>query len=106
MKRGKSLKELEEKYFGKKGTKSRDEYDAHVRIEIIGELLRQMREENNMTQSQLAKKLGIDKAYVSKMENNLKTQRLDTIVKVLKALKANLFIRLPKAGGAREFELI
>ena len=98
----KSLEELEEKYYGKKDTKKRNEYEAEVRLEIIGELMKQMRENNHMTQSQLAKKLHMDKTYISKMENNVKTQRLDTFVAVLAALHAGLFIRI----GENQVELV
>jgi len=104
--KAKSLSELEDKYFGKKSTPKRELYEAEVRLDAIGELLKQTREISHLTQSQLAKKLGMDKTYVSKMENNVKTQRLDTIMKVLKALKGQLFIRLPSGKGTREVELI
>lgn len=102
----KTLDELEDKYFGKRGTTKREKYENQVRLEAIGELFRQTREEQNLTQSQLAKKLGIDKTYVSKIENNVKTQRLDTIIKVLKVLKGHLFIRLSDEEGTKEVELI
>ncbi|MCC7301509.1 MAG: helix-turn-helix transcriptional regulator [Bacteroidia bacterium] len=102
----KSLEELEDKYFGKKGSQEREVYESQVRLEIIGELLKQMREDNNLTQSQLAKKLGMHKAYVSKIENNVKTQRLDTILKLMKVLKGHLFIRLSDKEGTREVELV
>jgi DNA-binding XRE family transcriptional regulator len=105
-KRTKGLAELEEKYFGKKGTPRREDYESQVNVEIIGELLKQIREKSHLTQSELAKKLGMDKAYVSKMENNLKTQRLDTFLKVLKALKGHLLIRLPNDGDTKEVELV
>ena len=101
-KKRKSLEELEEKYYGKKGTKKHQEYEAEVRLEIIGELMKQMRENNHLTQSQLAKKLHMDKTYISKMENNVKTQRLDTFVAVLAALHAGLFIRI----GENQVELV
>ena len=89
--RAKSLGELEEKYFGKKGTAKRQDYEQEVSIEIIGELLKQMREKSHLTQSQLAKKLHMDKTYISKMENNVKTQRLDTFLSVLSALHGALY---------------
>ena len=102
----KSLEELEDKYFGKKGTSKRENYEAQVEIEIIGEFLKQYREDKNLTQQQLAKKLGMDKSYISKIEHNVKTQRLDTLVNVLKALKGHLFIRIPAEKGFREVELV
>jgi len=105
-KKTKTLDELEDKYFGKRGTSNREEYEVQVKIDAIGELIKQGREESHLTQSQLAKKLGMDKTYVSKMENNLKMQRVDTLMKVLKALHGQLFIRMPSDGGTREVELV
>jgi HTH-type transcriptional regulator/antitoxin HipB len=104
--KGKTLEELETKYYGKKGTPKREKYEAQLKLELIGELIKQTRENNHMTQTQLGKKLGMGKAYVSRMENNVKTQRLDTIIKVFSALKAHLFIRVEAEGGMREVELI
>jgi len=100
------MEELETKYFGKKGTPKREAYETQIQMELIGELIKQTREGNHLTQSQLAKMLGMDKTYVSKMENNLKTQRLDTVIKVFKALKGQLFIRLGAGAEMKEIELI
>jgi DNA-binding XRE family transcriptional regulator len=104
--RTKSLEELEDKYFGRKGTSKRANYEAQVEIEVIGEFLKQYREDKNLTQQQLAQKLGMDKTYISKIEHNVKTQRLDTLVNVLKALKGHLFIRIPAEKGFKEVELV
>ncbi len=105
-KKTKTLEELETKYFGKRGTTKRERYESQIQVEIIGELIKQLRKDNRLTQTQLAKRLGMDKAYVSRIENNLKTQRLDTILRILKVLKGHLFIRIPNKGGQKEVELI
>jgi HTH-type transcriptional regulator/antitoxin HipB len=105
-KKAKSLGELEDKYFGKIGTPKRETYEEKIKLDIIGELLKQMREEKHLTQAQLAKKLGMDTTYVSKIENNLKTQRIDTIVKVIKVLKGQLFIRVHGEHGPTDVELV
>jgi HTH-type transcriptional regulator/antitoxin HipB len=104
--KGKSMEELETKYFGKKGTPKRATYETQIQLDLIGELIKQTREENHLTQSQLAKKLGMDTTYVSKMENNVKTQRLDTVIKVFKALKGQLFIRVGTGEEMKMIELI
>jgi len=104
--KGITLSEFETSLYGKKGTPKRDEYDTQLKLELIGELIKQIREHNNLTQTQLGKKLGMDKTYVSRMENNLKTQRLDTIIKVFKALKATMFIRVEGEDGMKVVELI
>jgi HTH-type transcriptional regulator / antitoxin HipB len=69
-------------------------------------LLRQYRQEKNLTQKELAQKLGMDKTYISKIENNVKTQRVDTLISVLKALQGHLFIRIPSKKGIKEVELV
>ncbi len=104
--KGKRMEELETKYFGKMGTPKRDAYETQIQLDLIGELIKQTRERNNLSQAQLAKKLGMDKTYVSKMENNVKTQRLDTIIKVFKALKGQLFVRVGAGEAMKEIELI
>jgi HTH-type transcriptional regulator/antitoxin HipB len=105
-KKGKTLDELKTKYYGKAGSPKREEYEAQLRLELIGELIKQTRENNHLTQTQLGKKLGMGKAYVSRMENNMKTQRVDTILKVFKALKAHMFIRVGTGEEMKEIELI
>jgi DNA-binding XRE family transcriptional regulator len=79
---------------------------AFVRLDALGGLIKQIREENKLTQADLAEILEIDNTYVSKMECNLKTQRLDTIIKVIHALNGRLIIRLPAEGGMKDIELV
>ena len=79
---------------------------SFIRLDAIGELIKQTREKNKLTQSQLAEILEMDKTYVSKMENNLKIQRLDTIIKVIHALNGQLIIRLPAETGMTDTELV
>lgn len=101
----KTFEELQDKYFGKKGSKERKVYEVEFQAEKIGEFLKQARESMNYSQAQLASKLGIDKSYISKIENNVKSQRVDTIVKVLKALQAKMFIRIEVGNKSKDIEL-
>jgi HTH-type transcriptional regulator / antitoxin HipB len=100
-----SFEELEDKYFGKKGTTKRTKYETELTEEIIGELLKQAREKQNLTQAQLAKKLGINKSNISKMENNIKSLRMDTFLKVLKALHAKLTVSIEFDKADKEVKL-
>ena len=88
------LSKMKDKHLGKRGTPERETYEAELRLEIIGEILKQAREHQNLTQAQLAKRLGINKSNISKMENNIKSIQFDTFLKVLGALKAQLTVRL------------
>ncbi len=85
-----SLEELTDEYIGKKGTPKRDEFENELRLDILGTKIKQLREEKNLTQSQLGELVGVQKAQISKIENNLNDARFGTILKVFKALNAKL----------------
>ncbi len=85
-----SLEELTDKYIGKKGTKSRDDFENELRLDVIGSRIKQLREEQNLTQTQLGELVGVKKAQISKIENSLTDARFGTILKVFKALNARV----------------
>ncbi|CAN5253159.1 helix-turn-helix transcriptional regulator [soil metagenome] len=85
-----SLDELTNKYIGKKGTKKRDEFENELRLDLLGQTIRQVRLERNLTQEQLGELVGVKKAQISKIENSLTDARFETILKVFKALDAKI----------------
>jgi len=85
-----SLDELTDKYIGKKGTKKRDEFENELRLDLLGQTIKQVRLERNMTQEQLGELVGVKKAQISKIENSLTDARFETILKVFKALDAQI----------------
>ena len=93
-----TLDEMKDKYVGKKGTKDRDEYEYELRMEIVGQMIKKARQERKLTQGQLGELVGVKKAQISKLENNANSATIDTIVKVFKALKAeiNFKVKLEK----------
>ncbi|HEY5407430.1 MAG TPA: helix-turn-helix transcriptional regulator [Ginsengibacter sp.] len=86
--------DVEDKIFGKIGTPQRLQYDAELNEEIIGELIKQARQKQNLTQQELATKLGVHKSNISKMEHNVKSMRIDTMMKVLNVLNAKVSIQV------------
>lgn len=66
-----TLDEFKEKNFGKRGTKERDELEDGYKNFKIGALIHDTRLELEMTQEELAEKVGTTKSYISKIENNL-----------------------------------
>jgi DNA-binding XRE family transcriptional regulator len=92
-----SLEELTDKYVGEAGTVERERFDFELRADLIGVIIRNARLEQNMTQEQLGKLIGVQKAQISKIENNAKDVRFSTILRVFEALKAqvNLSVKLP-----------
>ena len=85
-----SFEEAKEKYLGKKGTEKRDKYENELSLDLIGEAIKTARKERNLTQSQLGELVGVQKAQISKIENNLTDARFETILKVFKALNAKI----------------
>jgi predicted transcriptional regulator len=85
-----TLDELTDKYIGKKGTQERDQFEFELRLDVLGEMIKKARKEKKMTQEQLGELVGVQKAQISKIENNTKDVRLSTIMKVFDALKAKV----------------
>ena len=80
------LEELTDKYIGKSGTKERDEFDNELRLDLLGEAIKQARLERHLTQEQLGDLVGVKKAQISKIENSTTDARFATVMKVFKAL--------------------
>lgn len=61
-----------------------------MRIDLLGQAIKQARQDRNLTQEQLGKLVGVQKAQISKIENSVKNARLETILKVFEALGAKV----------------
>lgn len=91
----KTIDQLIDEQYGKKGTPKRDEFDNGYQAFKIGALIHEARLEKGMTQSQLAEKCGTTKSYISKIENNLKEIRVSTLQKIVQqGLNGHLQISL------------
>lgn len=85
-----SLDEIKDKYIGKKKTPDRDQYEYELRMDVLGYMIKKARQERNLTQEQLGKLIGVQKAQISKLESSTNSATIDTIIKVFKALKADI----------------
>ena len=85
-----SLAEMKDKYVGKKGTAVREEYEYDLRMDVLGQMIKTARQERNLTQEQLGELIGVQKAQISKLESSANSATIDTILKVFKALKADI----------------
>jgi HTH-type transcriptional regulator/antitoxin HipB len=85
-----SLAEMKDKYIGKLGTEDRDQYEYELRMDVLGKMIKSARQERNLTQEQLGKLVGVQKSQISKLESNTNSATIDTILKVFKALKADI----------------
>jgi DNA-binding XRE family transcriptional regulator len=85
-----SLSEMEDKYVGEKGTKERDAYEYELRMDLLGQMIKTTRKEKKLTQEKLGQLIGVNKSQISKLENNANSATIETIIKVFKALKAEI----------------
>ena len=85
-----TLADMKDKYIGKRGTKAREEYEYELRMEVLGKMIKAARKERNMTQEELGRLVGVQKAQISKLESSANSATIDTILKVFKALKADV----------------
>ena len=89
-----SLAEMKDKYIGKTGTSERDEYEYELRMDLLGKMIKQARQERNLTQEQLGELVGVQKSQISKLESSTNSATIDTIIKVFSALKADIHFRV------------
>jgi DNA-binding XRE family transcriptional regulator len=85
-----SLDSMIDKHIGKRGTERREAFENELRIDLLGQAIKQARQERNLTQEQLGELVGVQKAQISKIENSVKNARFETILKVFDALGAKV----------------
>ncbi|MEW4412076.1 helix-turn-helix transcriptional regulator [Clostridium sp. AN503] len=72
----------------------REEYEKlRPRYEIISRII-EVRKEQNMTQEQLARKIGTQKSNISRLESGNYNPSLDFLIKVASGLGKNLTVEL------------
>jgi DNA-binding XRE family transcriptional regulator len=85
-----TLAEMKDKYIGKIGTHNRDEYEYELSMDLLGRMIKSARQERKLTQEQLGKLIGVQKAQISKLESSSNSATIDTLIKVFKALNADI----------------
>lgn len=92
-----TLDEVQDNLIGKIGTPDRDRFEYELKLELIGQAIKQTRQERNLTQEELGKLIGVQKAQISRIESNASNVTIDTLMRVFKALQAKvkLQVKLP-----------
>jgi HTH-type transcriptional regulator / antitoxin HipB len=85
-----TLDEIKNEFIGEKGTEKRNLYEQELQLEILGDLIKKVRLERNLTQQDLGNLIGVQRAQISKLENNTTNVTMDTILRVFGALKAKV----------------
>lgn len=94
-----TFNELKDKYIGLPGTHGRDQFEDELRQEVeayhMGELIRNARQQQHITQEQLGKLMGVQKAQVSRIERG-RNLTLNTVRRAFRAMGVTL--RMEAAG--------
>jgi HTH-type transcriptional regulator/antitoxin HipB len=80
---------LNQKY-GQKGTATREVYEQGYEAFKIGVLIQEARKKQNLTQEELALKVGTTKNYISRIENDASDIRLTTLMRIVEGLGGHL----------------
>lgn len=87
-----TFEESLDRTMGKKGTPRRDAFEERMSAEVeaykLGELVKETRKGQNLTQKQLGERVGVGEAQISKIESG-KASTFTTISRVFKALGAS-----------------
>lgn len=82
--------EMVSRFIGEKGTTKRIEFENELKADILANQFKELRKKKHLTQSQLAKKLDMEKSQISKIENGKFNLTLATINKMAAALGAKV----------------
>lgn len=82
IKNAKNFDELLDIKYGKIGSKERFRFEERAQYFVINEILKEARKEANMTQEQLAEKVGTKKSYISRLENGKCDIQLSTLYRI------------------------
>lgn len=82
--------ELVDEVWGETGTPERDEMEVRLKEELnayfVGEAIKKARQAQNLTQEELGRRIGVQRAQISKLENGKSVITLPTMSRVFRAL--------------------
>jgi HTH-type transcriptional regulator/antitoxin HipB len=86
MKKKNALKDLDQfvdEQYGRRGEPKREKMEKGYQEFKLGALIHEARLEKGLTQEELAERCGTNKAYISKVENNVKDVRISTLQRII-----------------------
>lgn len=85
-----TLDEVTDELIGRVGTPERDKFEYELQMDLIGQAIKQTRQERNLTQEELGKLIGVQKSQISRIESNASNVTIDTLMRVFNALQAKV----------------
>ena len=78
-----TLDELKDRFYGLKGSEKRDQLDRELDVLRIGILIRNARKESKLIQAQLAQRIGKERAFISRVENDGSNLTIATLLDIV-----------------------
>ena len=72
--------------FGSKGTESRADAEEKAYAFYTGQIVEDARKRANISQAELARRIGSDRSYISRIENGLTEPKVSTFYRIMNAL--------------------
>ena len=85
-----TLNEVQDKIIGEIGTPNREQFEYELQMDLIGQAIKQTRQDRKLTQEELGKLIGVQKAQISRIENNTSNVTIETLLRVFNALQAKV----------------
>lgn len=77
-------------FFGKVGTPERRVAEEKANAFFTGQIIEDARKKANITQAELAERIGTNKSYISRVENGRTEPKVSTFYRILTALGLNI----------------
>jgi transcriptional regulator with XRE-family HTH domain len=81
--------------YGKVGTPERERFRKDAYAYYMGQIVHDARKSEKITQSELAKRIGAEKSYISKIENGIIEPSIGTFHRIIDALGLRMDIVKP-----------
>jgi len=85
-----TLKQVEDKFIGKIGNPKRDDYELRIKLIQFGQLIKEVRLEKGLTQSDLGELISVTKSQISKLENGTSNMTIGTIFRIFEAMNSEI----------------
>lgn len=82
--------EIRDEILGKRGAEERDQHELQLSLGLLGKMIRETRQQYHMSREELGKLTDIPMEQIVQLESNAQSVPVETIVKVLKVLKAKV----------------
>lgn len=89
--------EIKDEFIGKPGTPERERYEEQLEMFLIGDAIKQARLKKNLTQEDLGKLVGVQKAQISRIENG-KNLTISTVIRLFKAMGISARLEIDSLG--------